>query len=51
MRACGSPTRASARAYVPVMLDGRTAMAKHTKSMVLIIVALIFVTIVIEALS
>jgi hypothetical protein len=51
MRPRRGPTRIAARTYVPVMIDGRTAMAKHTKAMVLIIVALTFVTIVIEALS
>lgn len=51
MRAPRGPTRSAARAYVPVMLDGRTSMAKHTKSMIGLLFGLIVLAIALEALG
>jgi hypothetical protein len=39
------------RAYVLRMLDGRTAMAKHTKTMIGLLLVLVVLTIVIESLG
>jgi hypothetical protein len=50
MHACG-PGPLARRAYVPRMLDGRTAMAKHTKTMIGLLLVLVVLTIVIESLG